>query len=113
MTALQMQTQFNDAYARALDAPKLSREAFDQLTTMHMALNRQRTEEGLEPLQLPNLWRTYNALRGYKAKIGDRVIYLIGCDCHTAYVIDVFENGDIRTDRDGVRTKDEYTVINK
>ena len=37
-------------------------------------------------------------------------IHTIRC---TAKVLDVFENGDIRTDRDGVRTASEYTVIKK
>ena len=37
-------------------------------------------------------------------------IHTIRC---TAKVLDVFENGDIRTDRDGVRTSSEYEVIKK
>lgn len=49
-------------------------------------------------------------------KIGDTVEYNDPCkpgQIVTAEVIDVFENGDIRTDRDGVRTASEYIIINK
>lgn len=48
-------------------------------------------------------------------KIGDMVEYDDPCkpgSLATANVIDVFKNGDIRTDRDGVRTASEYVVIN-
>lgn len=47
-------------------------------------------------------------------KIGDTVEYNDPCKPGqrvTAEVINVFENGDIRTDRDGVRTASEYEVI--
>jgi hypothetical protein len=45
-------------------------------------------------------------------KEGDTVEYIMGTERVTATVIDIFENGDIRTDRDGVRTRYEYTIIN-
>lgn len=49
-------------------------------------------------------------------RIGDTVEYDNPCKPGqrvTAEVLDVFENGDIRTDRDGVRTSSEYEVIKK
>lgn len=49
-------------------------------------------------------------------EIGDTVEYNDPCKPGqrvTAEVIDVFENGDIRTDRDGLRTASEYSVIKK
>lgn len=45
--------------------------------------------------------------------IGDTVIYEIDSNQVIAEVIEVYENGDIRTDQDGVRTKNEYKQLKK
>ena len=115
MKALEMQKQFNSQYAKILRSHTKTHEAYEQLTYMLMSLNLQRLKEGVDPLYLPNLCRTYDALRPIP-KIGDTVEYNDPCKPGqrvTAEVIDVFENGDIRTDRDGVRTSSEYEVIKK
>ena len=123
MKALEMQKQFNSQYAKILRSHTKTRQAYEQLTYMLMSLNLQRLKEGLDPLYLPNLCRTYDAIHPIP-KIGDTVEYEIEeytDQTHTAThtvrctakVLDVFENGDIRTDRDGVRTRSEYTAIKK
>jgi len=44
-------------------------------------------------------------------KIGDKVSYDIGNGLEIAIIIDIFKNGDIRTDKDGMRCNGEYTLI--
>lgn len=48
---------------------------------------------------------------GIAPVIGDTVEYSQGVDRVKAKVIDIFEGGDIRTDRDGVRTYGEYVIL--
>jgi len=46
-----------------------------------------------------------------KAVIGDKIKYTIGDEEKIGKVVDVFFNGDIRTNTDGIRLYGEYTII--
>lgn len=82
MKAIELQHRFNSAYAKAL-VRKPNRAVYYELVNMLFKLNTLRSHEGLEPLNMPNLITAYETLCGP-----------VPC-----------------TDRDGVRTRSEYTTI--